>query len=312
MQVASENRRRILVTGANGFVGKALVRHLAAAGYVVRAVVRSRQALPSSPAIEFAEIPDIADVDWRPLLDGVDAVVHLAAIAHRDGVIEASYDRTIRLATERLASACARVEIKRLIYVSSIGAQAGSAADGVIREDSPPHPASAYDRAKLQAESAVLVSGCAYTILRPVLVYGHDVKGNMDRLIRLSSSPWPLPFGSLHNMRSLLALDNLVDAISFCVESDLARNELFVVADEEPISVAEMLVLMRRAIGRAPRIFAVPRSLLERLVKAASPRLWDRIGRELVVDSSKLLAIGWRPPVNVRAGLKAMMRGDSK
>ena len=311
MQVASENRRRILVTGANGFVGKALVRHLAKAGYVVRAAARSRQALPSGPAIEFAEIPDIADVDWRPLLDGVDAVVHLAAIAHRDGVVEASYDRTIRLATERLASACAQAEIKRLIYVSSIGAQTGSAADGVITEDSPPHPVSAYDRAKLQAESAVRVSGCAYTILRPVLVYGPGVKGNMDRLIRLSSSPWPLPFGCLHNKRSLLAVDNLNDAISFCLASDLARNEHFVVADEEPIAVAEMLVLMRCAIGRAPRVFSVPRSLLERLVKAASPRLWDRIGRELVVNPGKLLAIGWRPPVNVRAGLKAMMRGDS-
>lgn len=305
----SEVRRRILVTGANGFIGTALVRHLAAAGYAVRAAARNRQATPSGPDIDFAEIPNLTDVEWGPLLEDVDGVVHLAAIAHRDSIAEVAYDRTIRLATVRLASACEQLRINRLIYISSIGAQTGSAADEVITEDTPPQPVSAYDRAKLQAEEAVRASGCVYTILRPVLVYGPGVKGNMGRLVRLADSPWPLPFGCLHNKRSFLALDNLVDAISFCLASDQALNDLFVVADEESIAVAEMLALMRRAVGRTPRLFAVPRSLLARLVQSAGPRLWDRIGRELIVNPAKLLAIGWRPPVNIRIGLKTMMGG---
>jgi UDP-glucose 4-epimerase len=181
-----------------------------------------------------------------------------------------------------------------------------------VSERDAPHPASAYDRAKLKAEEAVRASGCAYTILRPVLVYGPGVKGNMAKLINLANSRWPLPFANFQNRRSLLGVGNLVDAISFCLSSDLARNETFVVADEEAVSVAEMLGLMRRAVGRAPALYAIPVGLLKLLSQVAGPHLWDRIGRELVVDPGKLLAIGWHPPADVRAGLKAMMISESQ
>lgn len=281
--------------------------HLAAQSYEVRAAGRRLDAIPSGKNIACRALPDMfGPIDWKPLIRGVNAVVHLAGVAHRDGVDERAYDRVIYEATSRLAVECAAARAP-LIYVSSIGAQTGSAADHVVTEDDAPKPASAYDRAKLKAEAAVRASGCAYTILRPVLVYGPGVKGNMGRLTRLANSPWPLPFGGLRNRRSLLGLGNLVEAISFCLSTDLARNETFVVADAEPIAFAEMLAVMRRAVGRAPGLYAVPAGILQLLSKIGGSHLWDRIGRELVVDSGKLLAIGWRPPLDVRAGLKAMM-----
>lgn len=303
--------RRILVTGASGFVGRALVAHLAGQGLVVRAAARRLDAIPSGRTIERVVLPDISGpVDWNPLIDDVDAVVHLAGVAHRDGVDEQIYDQVIHSATSRLAATCAAAHVGRLIFVSSIGAQTGSAADHVVSERDAPQPVSAYDRAKLKSEEAVRASGCAYTILRPVLVYGPGVKANMARLMRLANSPWPLPFASFGNRRSLLAVGNLVDVISFCLSSDLARDETFVVADEEAVSIAEMLAVMRQAVGRAPALYTIPTGLLKLLSKVAGPHLWDRIGRELVVDPGKLLVIGWRPPVDVRAGLRATMMSE--
>jgi UDP-glucose 4-epimerase len=301
--------RKILVTGASGFIGRALVSHLASRGFEVRAAARQTEAMPSGANIEPLTLPDLAGpVDWIALIGNADGVVHLAGVAHRDGVDETAYDRIIHQTTSELASACAAAHV-RMIYVSSIGAQTGSAADHVITENDVPRPVSAYDRAKLKAEEAIRASGCDYTILRPVLVYGPGAKGNMGRLMKLASSRWPLPFASLRSRRSLLGIDNFVDAIRFCLSSDLTRSETFIVADDGPISVAEMLTLMRRAVGRAPGLFAVPESIFRPLSKIANPQLWDRIGREMVVDPGKLLAVGWRPPLDVRAGLKAMMVG---
>lgn len=299
---------RILVTGASGFVGRALVVHLASEGFEVRAASRRVVAIPSGGTIERVAIPDLSGrVDWTPLIRDVDAVVHLAGVAHRDSVDEQIYDNVIHFATSRLAAACAAAHIRRLIFVSSIGAQTGSAADQVLTERDAPRPASAYDRAKLKAEEAVRMSGCPYTILRPVLVYGPGVKGNMAKLMKLANSRWPLPFGGFQNRRSLLALGNLVDAISFCLSSDLARNETFVVADPEAISVSQMLALMRQSIGRPSGLYPVSPGILELILKTASPRLWDRIGRDLIVNPAKLLAAGWRPPFEVRTVLKMMM-----
>jgi UDP-glucose 4-epimerase len=300
--------RRILVTGASGFIGRTLVTHLDAQDFEVRAAARRFDAIPLGRTIERVALPDLSGpVDWTPLIQGVDAVVHLAGVAHRDGVDEKVYDQVIQRATSRLAAACTSADIDRLVFVSSIGAQTGSAANRVVTEKDEPRPVSAYDRAKLKAEEAVRSSGGPYTILRPVLVYGRGVKGNMERLMSLARSRWPLPAADLRSRRSLLALDNLIEAIGFCLSSDLARNETFIVADEQPISVAEMLALMRRCIGRAPGLYAVPSRILQLAARMAGPHLWDRIGRDLVVDPSKLLAIGWRPPLDISTGLKAMM-----
>jgi UDP-glucose 4-epimerase len=299
-----------LVTGANGFIGRALVRYLADAGYAVRAAIRRQQAASSIAGIEFVQMPDLAGaVDWRPLLTGTDSVVHLAGIAHRGGVDDRAYERIIHRASAELAKACAEFKVRRLVYISSIGAQAGSAADAIITEREAPRPVTAYDKAKLNAEDAIQRSGCEYTILRPVLVYGSGVKGNMARLVRLADSPWPLPFGSFNNRRSLLAVENLIEAISFCLFAEAAKDQLFVVADRQAIGLAEMVSVLRLAAGRPPRLFRVPPSIFSLLLSRTSFRhFWNRLGRQLVVDPSKLISAGWQPRVETTMGLQAMMK----
>ncbi|MFD2182362.1 NAD-dependent epimerase/dehydratase family protein [Rhodoplanes azumiensis] len=300
---------RILVTGASGFVGRGLGPALVRAGHVVRAAARDATAISPEPAVERVRLPDLAgEVDWTPLLDGADAVVHLAGIAHRSGVEAGDYDRVIRHATAALARECAARRLP-LVFVSSIGAQTGSAADHVVRETDPPRPVTAYDRAKLAAEAAVREAGGAFTILRPPLVYGPGVKGNMALLMRIADRPWPLPLGAFRNRRSLVARDNLAEAVAFCLATPATRGETYVVADREALSVAEMIAVLRTACGRPQRLIPVPPPLIGGLLCAAGrAATWDRIGGALVVDPGKLLAAGWRPAVDTRAGLAAMMR----
>jgi UDP-glucose 4-epimerase len=303
-------RRKVLVTGASGFVGSSLVRHLARSGRQVVAAARNLTSVPAGAGIEAAELPDLDGApDWMPLLAGVSHVVHLAGIAHRGDADAAAYDRVIRAASERLATACRQHGIARLIYMSSIGAQAGSSAPGTLSERDEPRPVTAYDRAKLAAEVAIRRSGTEFVILRPVLVYGPGVKGNMALLMRLAHAPWPLPFGDFDNRRSLVALENLNDAVAFCLDADAARNELFVVADETPISLAAIIATLRKAVGRPERLFNVSPALAERLLLAVGcGAMWDRIGGSLIVDSGKLRQGGWRPRMTTEDGLLAMMR----
>lgn len=303
---------RILVTGASGFVGRGLVPALVRAGHIVRAAARDATAVASGPPVEPVRLPDLAgEIDWAPLLDGVDAVVHLAGIAHRSGVDEGDYDRVIRHATATLAQACAAQRLP-LVFVSSIGAQAGSTADHVVRETDPPRPVTAYDRAKLAAEDAVREAAGAFTILRPPLVYGPGVKGNMALLMRIADRPWPLPFGAFRNRRSLVSRDTLAGAIVFCLATGATRGETYVVADREALSLAEMIAVLRTACGRPPRLIPVPPRLIAGLLRAAGrTATWDRIGGALVVDPGKLLATGWQPAVDTRTGLAAMMRAHA-
>lgn len=300
---------RILVTGASGFVGRGLVPALVRAGHVVRAASRDPAALPSGASVEPVCLPDLAaPVDWAPLLDGVDAVVHLAGIAHRTGLAGDDYDRVVRAATAELARACAE-RARHLVFVSSIGAQAGSAAAHVVRETDPPRPVTAYDHAKLAAEAAVRNAGGPFTVLRPVLVYGPGVKGNMALLMRIAASPWPLPFGAFDNRRSLVARDNLAEAIGFCLATPATRGETFVVADREALTLAEMIAVLRNACGRPARLLPVPPVLISGLLRATGRgATWDRIGGSLVVDPARLLAAGWRPVIDTPTGLAAMMR----
>lgn len=302
---------RILVTGASGFVGSALVPALAASGYRVRAAARKPVIQPSE-MIECVSLPDIArPIDWSPLLADIDVVVHLAGIAHRKAGDSVDYDQANRGAVADLAAACVKHNVKRLIFMSSIGAQAGSAADDELTEESIARPVTAYDRAKLAAEEAVAASGARYVNLRPVIVYGKNPKANIAILMRLAALRMPLPFGAFRNRRSLLALDNLISAVKFCIESPAVLNETFIVSDPEPMTLAEMFAVLRSAKGHRPNLFPVPPVLFASLLGAIGRSLmWDRIGRELVASSQKLQSKGWVPPLTTREGLRAMVSGE--
>lgn len=299
---------KVLVTGATGFVGRVLVPHLLAAGHEVRAASRSAQ-LATRTGLEVVSHPDLAEAfDWHGLVDGVDAVVHLAGIAHTRGVTDAGYDAVNHQATARLAAAAAAGSA-RLVFVSSIKAQSGAASSHVLSESDDPRPEDAYGRSKLAAERAVQRAGGAHTILRPVLVHGPGVKGNLRSLVRLASIPAPLPLGSFTAPRSLVAVSDLCRAVEIALSSPATLDRVFVVAHPVPTSLAELVTAMRAAMGRPAHLLPAPVGLLERGLRLADRGdVWDRVGGAMVVDPSRLLAAGWQPRVDVAQGMGELVR----
>jgi len=299
---------RVLVTGASGFIGRALVPALVTAGYDVRAAVR-RMPAPFAPPVEVATHGDLdTDVDWRSLLLGVDFVVHLAGIAHTGPEIaEARHDRINHLATAALARAAQTAGIKCVVLVSTIRAQTGPQSDHVLTEADAPRPTDSYGRSKLAAEVALARSGAPFTVLRPVLVYGPGVKGNLRTLMRLAALPILLPFGAFTNRRSLVSVQNLVAAIAHVLRREASRGETYVVADPEPLSLADIVTALREGLGEPPRLIAVPPELIRLgLVLAGRSRNWDQLNGRLVVDPVKLIATGWRPDPDTAGALGAI------
>ena len=300
----------VLVTGASGFIGSAVVGALAHDGHTVRAAVR-RPHLSFPDGVEVMQHPDLAQAfDWQPLLQDVDQVVHLAGIAHTKGTDAAAYDRINRLATARLAAAAAQARIEHFVFVSSIRAQSGPAADHALTERDAPAPTDAYGASKLAAEEAVRSSGVPFTILRPVLLYGPGVKGNLALLARAAATRLPLPVKDFANRRSLLGIDNFISALAFVLATQATIGETYVVADPGiPPRMSDVFATLRQARGR--RAFIMPMSpdyieLPLRLFRRTD--VWHRIGGNLRVDAGKLIAAGWRPAHDTRGGLTAMVQ----
>jgi UDP-glucose 4-epimerase len=307
---------RVLVTGASGFAGTALTRILVQTGMTVRAAVRNLASATNLPDnAEPAVLPDLsAPFDWAPFLTGMDAIIHLAGIAHAGGAFpEHHYDRVNHAATAELAVAAARQKIGRLIFISSIRAQSGPSAEHILHETDEPRPTDAYGRSKLAAEQAVRTSGVAYTIFRPVVMYGEGVKGNLAVLQRLAATSWPLPFGALRARRSLLAVENLASAILFALREPRTENETYIVADRSPFSLAEIVTIMCAANKRPANLLPVPASVLALgLTISGRGDLWERLGGGLVADPYKLLSAGWQPAVETRPALAAWVQAASK
>lgn len=303
---------RVLITGASGFVGRALTTSLSQAGFHVRAAARNRAQVPAAEFVEAVTLPDLSQpVDWQPLLRDVDAIVHLAALAHvsRD-IPDAQYDRINRLATKELAlQASLSPNIRRLVFVSSIRAQTGPSAAHVLTEADPPEPTDAYGRSKLAAENFVRGYGVPYTILRPVVIYGKEARANVGQLVRLARWPLPLPFGSFSQKRSLLALENMLSAIRFVLERPATAGETYIVADPLPVSIAEMIATLRQARGRKPKLVSLPQGLVGAMMRGMGKAdAWERIGHALTVDITKLRDFGWVPPTETRQALAQMAR----
>ncbi|MDP5460139.1 SDR family oxidoreductase [Alishewanella sp. SMS8] len=309
------NNNKILITGTTGFIGKALLECLIHSEcFIVAPTRRPLTTLPSNlvmPVLfDIAALPDRPD--W---FDGCKIAIHIAAKAHVAGEPIASFRQVNTEATFNLARRCAEAGVKRFIFLSSIGVNGISNFEPFTMLDTP-SPVEAYAVSKLEAEIGLKQiakeTGMEVVIIRPPLVYGLDAPGNFGKLAKLAQKNLPLPLGAIHNKRSLVARDNLVDLIITCIDHPKAANQTFLVSDDQDVSTTELLQMMTRAAGKKPRLIPVPVSWLKLAGKLTGKQaVIDRLCGNLQVDISHTKdTLNWKPPVTVEEGIARCFAGS--
>lgn len=299
----------IALTGATGFIGRHLLRALSERGYRVRVLLRRPVAVPEGAS--GAVVGDLArPMNMAAALSGVDAVVHSAGLAHAmSGAPEDDFRNSNTEATRHLAEAAQRAKVSRFVFLSSIRAQVGASAPAPLSEADAAAPTDAYGRSKLAAEEALAGTGLDWVALRPVLVYGEGVKGNMAALLTLARTPYPLPLASLTGRRSLVSVESLAGAVATALEAPGPLKRPLVVADPDPLTLPEMLTALRAGLGRGPGLLPCPVPLIGLACRAAGREAaFDRLSGSLVARASGLEALGWRPAHSSRDGLAALAR----
>lgn len=316
--------RGTLVTGASGFVGGALCRRLVRdPSWGVTEVSRGNRLYASARHHAITRLDQATD--WRGAFEAVDVVIHCAARVHfmKDDPVRAlSEFRRVNVAgTETLIKAAAQAGVKRFIFLSSVKVQGEHSMPGQpFRETDSPAPADPYGLSKLEAESAVRsvasAEGMEFVIIRPPLVYGPGVKANFLSMMKWLHRRVPLPLGAIHNKRSLVAIDNLVDLIVTCMHHPAAANQVFLVSDGEDFSTTELLQRLGHSLGKPARLLPVPMSLFKAGATLVGKReVAQRLCGSLQVDISKSWELlGWAPPVSADEAMRrtAEVFGESE
>lgn len=301
----------ILITGSTGFVGRGLCLRLQAEGRDIRCAVRNQSAM-----VDAIIVGDIGpDTSWDKALTGVDTVIHLAARVHimnENSKDPLSEFRHVNVSgTLNLARQAANAGVKRFIFLSTVKVNG--------EETFPPNrfaeadvaaPQDPYGISKYEAEEALRSlaeeEGMELVVIRPPLVYGPGVKGNFLSMMRWINKGIPLPLGAIHNQRSLIALDNLIDFIVTCIDHSAAANQTFLVADGEDLSTTDLLRRVGQTMGKPACLIPVPMGLLKfGAALLGKQTISQRLCGNLQVDISKARnMLGWEPPVSVDEGLK--------
>lgn len=309
----------VLLTGASGFVGKAVLEELLARDFSVVAALRNAPGdLDPRAAVSRFEALD-GSTNWAAALAGVRTVIHSAARVHVMNDTEtdplAAFRKVNVEGTVNLARQAVQAGASRFVFISSIKVNGEGTVKGrPYGADDTPAPADPYGVSKMEAEQALrsLASetGLEVVIVRPVLVYGPGVKANFLAMMRWLDKGVPLPFGAIDNRRSLVALGNLADLVVTCVDHPAAANQTFLVSDGEDLSTSGLLHRMASALGRPARLLPVPSSLLELGAGLLGKRsLSQRLCGSLQVDIEKTRSLlGWKPPISVDDALRLAAR----
>ena len=314
--------KKICVTGANGFIGKALCEALILSGNSVRGFVRHLDKNVNFGSIEHISVGDISsNTIWKDQLHGYDCIVHCAGKAHvmnKKNELEV-YHIVNTEGTKRLAEQAVEAGVKRLVFLSTVKVNGESTGNidntKIFTNNDRPDPKDAYSISKLEAENTLWEiaskTDLEVVVLRLPLVYGYGVKGNLERLMKLIYFGIPLPFSLIKNKRSLIGIDNLVDVLMKCIEHPDAKGKTFLVSDGEDLSTPDLLRYISSAIGGSVRLFPFPITLLKffGFVIKKSPEI-DRLIGSLQIDSCYVKQIlDWTPPVSIQEGIKRMVKG---
>lgn len=309
---------KVLITGASGFLGHALVRRLCAEGREVTAVSRSKS---TQPPAHWETVERYEEV-W-PLLAGQSCVVHLAARVHVMGDTAIDPLAEFRLAnvdlTLYLARQAAQAGVRRFLYISSVKVNGEVTLPGrPFRADDEPAPLDPYGISKMEAELGLrkiaAETGLDVVVIRPPLVYGPGVRANFRALLLAVRRGLPLPLGAIDNRRSLVSLDNLLDLIVTCIGHPAAANQTFLVSDGDDVSTPELVRRIAKAMGRPARLIPVPVWLLQAATTMLNkPDMAQRLCGSLQLDIEKTRQLlGWRPPLSLDTGMKLVVEGFAR
>jgi UDP-glucose 4-epimerase len=303
-----DGRLVVLLTGANGFVGRNIAPVLAANGMIVRQAVRKRSSEPNTVVIDTIG----PEANWEEALRGVDAVVHLAARVHHPREEHASeiYRSINTDGTLHLARCAAKAGVRQFIYLSTVLVN-GSSTDGrsPFREEDPVMPRGVYGLSKAAAEAGLQAiakdTDMCMTVIRPPLIYGAGALGNFRLLVAAAKRGIPLPFGSIHNRRAFLGVENLASFIVHRLTHPGGKFDVFLVADNEQVSTPEFVRRIAKALGKKSRIVPLPLFALKALFRISGrSEAADSVAGSLEVDMSKAMKTGWRPPFSLEEGLR--------
>jgi len=320
--------KKILVTGATGFIGNPLCKALTKSGRSVYGAVRSvSSSLIKKSEVEYVSVGDISSkTNWKDILAGIDCVIHCAGRAHKMSKNQDFdlYNLINKEGTRNLAEQAAEAGVKRFIFLSSIKVNGETTNNkfnkinvdnqikNIFSHTDIPNPIDAYSISKFEAEKILknisTKTGLEVVVLRLPLVYGYSAPANLKRLIKIISTGLPLPFSLVNNKRSLIGIDNLLNVIARCIDHPAAKNKTFLVSDDKDLSTPDLIKLIATAMGRSIHLFPVPISWLKFfgfLIGRQSDI--DRLTGSLQVDieyTKKIL--DWKPSVSVYDGIRRM------